>query len=346
MSVKINLGVRVYDHVNGRIVENLPLDVFKYNIMITGSDQQERNALLSHILNQFYKRVPELGVLYIKLRSSEDSYLYHFDKVIEHHDPELIVPYFTGETFTDVSREEFVDCINALFGFHFEMKIVLQIICRHYRSRGLPGSIVDFLEDMKKFLIENPYSKEFTESNVRSIEKAIEIFEEDPILERIVSIPLAVPEWLQSWCNGNKICIDLSECSIEDQKLLVTFITQAINQYVEMNNTSDPKGIVVIDDIDKVMEKPPHEKYRENFRNNKEYYRRIEQECYCLTREQIEEIFGDKNYLRNVQLEEVYYDLVHFGFRLRNISLISVCEYPSRVYDCINSHSQIMLDIT
>ncbi|KKL45871.1 hypothetical protein LCGC14_2351300 [marine sediment metagenome] len=43
---------------------------------------------------------------------------------------------------------------------------------------------------MKRHLIKHPYHEEFTEGNVKSFEKAIEIFQEDPVLEDTISIPL------------------------------------------------------------------------------------------------------------------------------------------------------------
>jgi len=230
MSDKINLGIEVHDFRNGVVTENIPLSNLKGNLLISGGARGERTALLSHVLNQIHAEFPDIGVLLIQLGSNEDTYLYNLDKVYEYGDPELIIPYFAGEEFTEVNREQFTRYINAIFGFHFEMRVVISILTRHYKRGSLPGSIVDFLEDLKRSLIKNPYSEEFTESNLRSFDKAIEIFEEDPILERAISIPLRIPEWLRLWRNGEKICIDLSKCDIQHQKLLVTIIVQAIEE--------------------------------------------------------------------------------------------------------------------
>ena len=114
---------------------------------------------------------------------------------------------------------------------------------------------------------------------------------------------------------------------------------------MEDNNSSEPTGIIVIEDADNVFEKPPHDEYSKNYETNKEYYRKIEEEAYILTKEQIEEIFGDDNYLMNIQLEQVCYNLIQNEFRYRNISLITVCEDPSNGYNSISSHSQIKLNV-
>ena len=101
------------------------------------------------------------------------------------------------------------------------MRFVIENLTRHYRSGRLPSSIVDFLDDLKRYLTKTPYSEEFTESNIKSIERAVGIFQEDPILERTLSIPLRKSEWLNLWSKGGKVCIDLSKCDVHHQKLLV-----------------------------------------------------------------------------------------------------------------------------
>ncbi|MHA1987317.1 MAG: hypothetical protein ACW98D_11800 [Promethearchaeota archaeon] len=342
---KINLGVEVHDYYNGGVTENVPIKRLKGNLLISGGARNERTALLSHVLNQFYREFPDIGVLLIQLGSSEDTYLYNIDKVYEYGDPELIIPYFTGEEFTEQNRDQFTRYINAIFGFHFEMRIVISILTRHYKGGRIASSIVDFLENLKNCLLKNPYSEEFNESNISSFQKAIEIFEEDPILERTISIPLKNPEWLNHWSKGGKICIDLSKCDLDYQQLLVTLILQAIKNFTNMNESSNPTGIVVLEDADIVLQKPPHEEYIRNYELNREHYKKIEDENYFLTKEQIEEALGDNNYLRNVQLEDVYYHLIWNGYRYRNIALITVCEDPTKIYDFIRRYSQIKIDM-
>ena len=226
------------------------------------------------------------------------------------------------------------------------MKWVIANRSLKYKSAGLPSSIVDFLEDLKRYLIKYPYDEEFTDSNALSFEKTIEIFQEDPVLESTLSIPLmGTPEWLDLWRKGKKICIDLTKCSIYRQKLLVTLITQTINNYIDHNNSDSPTGIVVIEDADDILEKPPHDEYKKNYESNREYCKAIKEEAYVLTKEQMEEVYRDDNFLMNVQLEEVFYGLIRREFRYRNISLITVCKDPEKIYNCVRYTSQIKLQV-
>ncbi|MHA2326865.1 MAG: hypothetical protein ACXACB_15765 [Promethearchaeota archaeon] len=265
MSFKINLGMRVPDYKNGGETENLLLRLFKYNLLISGSTQSDRSAVLSHILNQFYEVAPELGVLLIKLKPNEGNYLYQLDKVYQYGDSELNIPYFIGKGFNEVSRENFAQYINAIFGFHFEMQVVIALLTRKYKSGRIPSSVVDFLSDLKDYLIKNPYSEEFTESNVMSVEKAIEIFQKNPILERTLWKPFRLPEWLKLWFEGKTVCIDLSQCDLYQQRVLVCLLLQAFKHLMPQREFNTPSGIIVIEGADDIFKKPPHEKYSRRF---------------------------------------------------------------------------------
>jgi hypothetical protein len=294
-------------------------------------------------LNQIYKVAPELGVLLIKLKPNEDNYLYQLDKVYHYGDSELNIPYIIGKGFNEVSRENFAQYINAIFDFHFEMQVVIALLTRKYKSGRIPSSVVDFLSDLKDYLIKNPYSEEFTESNVMSVEKAIEIFQKNPILERTLWKPFRLPEWLKLWFEGKTVCIDLSQCDLYQQRVLVCLLLQAFKHLMPQREFNTPSGIIVIEGADDIFKKPPHEKYSRNFASNKDYCRRITEENYFRTKEQIEKACGDKGYLFKVQLEEIFNDLISSDLRYREISLITVVENDPGIYHACKYYSQTKL---
>ena len=337
MSVKINLGNKVRDFENGILVEDIPLRQFKYNLLITGNDVSERSKTLSHILNQIYTRVPDLGILLVKLNSDKDTSLYNIDKVYEYGDLDLEIPYFLEHSYNDVDREHLINCINAIFGFHFEMKWVMRNIVQHYKLGRFPSSLIDFLEDVKKYLVENPYDEEFTEINIKSIEKTMELVQEDSILERIIWIPSNLPEWLQLWSEGKKVCIDLSSCELYYQKMLVMVLFQNLINFIPHSEADMPHGIIVLEDADEIFEEPPHEHYRDTYNSHWEYYNWQREKNYFLTKEQIEEAFGDLNYLFNIQFESIIRNIISDEFRYRNISLITNCEDINKNYKSVHS---------
>jgi len=346
MSIRINLGYSALDYNSGLETENIPLEDFKYNILVSGKDQIEKSALLSHILNQLYTRASNIGVLLIKLKSNEDTKLYHLDKVYEYGNRDLEIPYFFGNALNEVNREHFERFINAVFGFHFEMKIIMGCVLRQYRIGKFPNSIINFLTDVKDYLLKKPYSEDFNESNVRSIEKAIDLIQEDPILERTLWMYLDTPRWLRLWREGKKISIDLSECDLHHQKILIPLLFQVIKEFMPVKNSNLPVGIIILEDSDNLLKKPPHEDYKRNYSINRAYYQKCEQESYFLTKEQLEKVYGDKGYLNNVQLEDVFTDLVFDELNDRGISFITTCKDPFKIYDYYKNHSQLRITIT
>jgi len=345
MAIKINLGVDVHDFSSNMRTENIPLEQFKYNLLIWGRDRSEKIALLSHILNQFHARIPKVGVLLIRLDAHEDSNFFYLDKTYEYGDSDLIIPYFFEREQNEKNREQFENFINAIFGFHFEMRIVIGCVLRNYKVGEFPSSFVDFLEEVKLYLINNPYSEDFTQSNISSVEKAIELLQEDPILERTLWISLQLPEWLKSWSEGETVCIDLSQCDLYYQRLLVALILQAVKNYVPYNNSELPIGVIAIEDADEIFQRPPYEEYREYYGLNSEYWDELREQNYFLTKEQIEEACGDKSYLSNVQFERIISRIILDEFQYKNISLINVCRDPSNVYDIIIRLTQIKLNL-
>lgn len=345
MSVKINIGYEVRDFESGGTTEHLPLRAFKYNLLISGRSQLKKADVLSHIINQFHIQAPDIGVLLVKLDSTEDLNVYQLDKVYEYGDPELQIPYFWGDPLNEQHREKFENYLNSIFGFHYEMKAVIGCVIRSYKNGRFPSSVVDFLEDVKNYLAGHPYGKVFDKSNTKSIEKTISYLGEDPILERILWRALGEPEWLRLWGEGKVICIDLSLCSGYYQKILVALLFQAIQNYIPMNNSTNPIGIVALDPVDNIFKKVPYEEYTEVYSKNREYYDQIREVNYFLTKEQIEDAFGDKKYLLNTQLEKIFNDLVHDELRYRNISLITTCHEPSNVYPTLVSLSQTKIKL-
>jgi len=181
----------------------------------------------------------------------------------------------------------------------------------------------------------------FTNSNIRSVESAIDLLREDPTLEKALWIPFRLPEWLRLWNEGKSICIDLSECDIHYQKLVVAMLLQAIKNLLPDNNSDIPIGVVAIEDVDNIFQKPPHEEYRRYYGESHEYWDELRGENYFLTKEQTEEAYGDKMYFANVQLERVISRIVFDEFQYKNISLINVCQEPMRIYRDMTLKSQI-----
>ena len=112
-----------------------------------------------------------------------------------------------------------------------------------------------------------------------------------------------------------------------------------------MNNSMNPTGIVALDPVDNIFKRVPYEEYTEAYSRNREYYDQIREENYFLTKEQMEDAYGDKKYLFRTQLGKVYSKIIRDGLRYRNISLITTCHNPSALCPEIVSFSQTKIKL-
>ena len=112
-----------------------------------------------------------------------------------------------------------------------------------------------------------------------------------------------------------------------------------------MNNSMNPTGIIALSSGDTIFKRIPYEEYTEAYGRNREYYDQIREQNYFLTKEQIEDAFGDKKYLLNTQLGKIFSDLIHDELRYRNISLITSCQEPSNLYPTLVSLSQTKIKL-
>ncbi len=225
------------------------------------------------------------------------------------------------------------------------MSIVIGCLLRHYKIGKFPSSIIDFLDDLKKYLIDHPYSEDFNESNIKSIEKTIEFIQEDPVLQRTLWMSLDIPRWLGLWSEGKKICIDLSGCDLHYQKILFPLLFQVVKNSIPIKNSDTPIGVVVLEDADDLLQKVPFDYYSKNFKLNRDYYYQFEEEAYFLAKEQLIKVFGDKDYLMNVQLESVFNRLVFDELIYRNISFITTCRDPLELHYPYKTQFQIKINL-
>ena len=118
---------------------------------------------------------------------------------------------------------------------------------------------------------------------------------------------------------------------------------ELLKNFIPTTDSNLPAGIVVLEDADHILEEPPHDYYKKAYDSNKDYYKRNREKNYFLTKEQIEEAFGDMNYLFNIQFESIFRDLIVNEFRYRDISLITVCVDMFKIYKFLDSSSKIKL---
>ena len=156
---------------------------------------------------------------------------------------------------------------------------------------------------------------------------------------------LDIPRWLGLWSEGKKICIDLSGCDLHYQKILFPLLFQVVKNSIPIKNSDTPIGVVVLEDADDLLQKVPFDYYSKNFKLNRDYYYQFEEEAYFLAKEQLIKVFGDKDYLMNVQLESVFNRLVFDELIYRNISFITTCRDPLELHYPYKTQFQIKINL-
>ena len=328
----------------GRPYEPLTNHKIIKNVVIESENSGKRYSLMIDLLTQMEKRLPPFSTLFINLnpnvKCSEP-----FTAKFTYGSLEFNVPYIYN--LGNDSRNRFSKCFNAIFNFHFELQIIMDIIYSNCKERGFPTSIIGFLDLMYAYLEDKPYDNEFTKSLLNNIKEAIELCKSDNLLEQTFRVKTSLPDWVALWRNKKKVWIDLSECKPFIQKILIPVIflnlLRATDHYGPPENYWHLNGVVIINDAEKVFAPVPWERYNARYNQRKQYWGRIKYNNLFLTKEQIVEAYGEPFILFKRQLRWYYNDILSDEFRFRNITLFTGTSDEKKVQDFISSYSQVKI---
>jgi len=314
------------------------------NVLIESENSRERYNLINDLLTQMEKRLPPFSTLYINLNPDVEC-PDMFSANYTYGSLKFSVPYI--HDLGDDSRDTFCGCYNAIFNFHYELRIIMAIIYRNCKKRGFPTSIIEFLELMYTYLEDKPYDKEFTRSLLQNIKEAIDLCENDNVLEQTFRVSPSLLDWVELWKNKRKVWIDLSRCKPLIQKMLIPVIflnlLRSTDHYGPPENYWHLNGVVIINEADKVFVSVPWERYKACYNQKKQYWEQLKYQKLFLTREQMVEAYGEPTILFKSQLESYYNDILGDEFRFRNITLFSGTSEEKNVQNFISDFSQVRL---
>ncbi len=219
----------------------------------------------------------------------------------------------------------------------------ITIVLDMYRHNVFPNSLIYLLDDVISYLKTKPYSEEFQNSLLRSLEKAIELLSKNPKLEETLRLIPLLPSWFVMWASRKKICLDLSTCDLRTQRILTSVIFQTIKNLVPHTNSDVIQGMVMIDDANQLFKRIPSEKYDYRYLLMKEQIKKEKAESYLLTKERWEEIYGDKEYFTRVKLARFFEDMIYNEFRIKHVSLVTATNSPLQLLDAIPFMSQLKI---
>jgi len=328
----------------GRPYEPLTNHKIIKNVLIESENSGERYNLMIDLLTQMERSLPPFSTLYINLNPKVEC-SENFTAKFAYGSMRLSVPYI--HDLGNDSRDRFSKCFNAIFNFHPELQIIMDITYSNCKKRGFPTSIIGFLDLMYTYLEEKPYDNEFTKSLLNNIKDAIDLCKSDNYLEQIFRVRTSDPDWLALWRNKQNVWIDLSGCKPLIQKMLIPVIflnlLRSTDHYGPPENYWHLNGVVIINETEKVFASEPWELYNTRYNQRKQYWENIRYNNLFLTKEQIVEAYGEPSILFKSQIKTYYNDILADEFRFRNITLFSGTLYEKNVHDFISGFSQVRI---
>ena len=274
------------------------------NVLIESENSGERYNLMIDLLAQMEKRLPPFSTLYINLNPKVEC-PETFAAKFTYGSLDFNIPYI--HDLEDDSHDRFSKCFNAIFNFHPELQIIMEIIYSNRTQREFPTSIIGFLELMYAYLEDKPYDNEFTKSLLNNIKEAIDLCESDNSLEQTFRVSTSLPDWVALWKKKKKVWIDLSRCKPLIQKILIPVIflnlLRFTDHYGPSKNYWHLNGVVIINEAEKVFARVPWERYKARYNQRKQHWENIRYKNLFLTKEQMEEAYEDSFFLFKSQLE-------------------------------------------
>ena len=299
-------------HVNeGRRTEHrmvIQKKSFSQSVLIAGQQGTGKTYLLAQVVDEFYKKVLDVGILIINLGKGNQEGFYKIDKVIKFGSLEFWVPYFVEGQYLERSVQETATYLIASTGLkNIVEKNMVNVMQAFIEKKGkLPRSLKFLFTELVRYFKLNPYHVKFQTNILRAIKNRVLSLLSNSDLQKTINLKddIKIPSWFKDWRNGKKIYLDLSRCTIYEKRLLTNAIFQMIRALTPDVELGRLQNIILIDEAHQILEKP--------ISNN----------------------YDDDDYISREQLEKIFNELLR-EFRSKGLSFILSDQTPSRLFDCV-----------
>lgn len=287
----------------------IAINDFSQSVLIAGMPGSGKTRLLSQIMQEFYNKAPNVGILVLNVGKGNQGVFYKSYKVIKYGDPDFRVPYFgEGEYIEKSIQETAVYLISALGLKNVVENNMINVMKSFiYTDEELPKSLSVLFNNLLKYFDEKRYHEKFHTNITRAIENRVISLLSDPIISKTLELftdPKLPPKWLSEWMNGKKIILDMSMCNKYTKRLLTSAIFQLIRVFTPDTEAFKLQNIIVIDEAHQITEK-----------------------SMSLNPD-------DDDFIATSQLEKVFTGLLR-EFRSKGLSFILSDQTPSRLFNCV-----------
>ncbi len=294
---------------NGRLTERkilVPKSTFSQSAVIFGQIGTGKTYLLSQVVNEFYNKAPDVGILIINLGKGYQEIFYQVDRVIKFGSSDFRVPYFVQGPYLEKNLQETAAYLIAALGLkNIVVKNMLNVM-KSFTCRGnsLPTSLDILFFNLIKFFEQFPYHVKFQTNILRALQNRVLSLLTNEELKKILELTSEVPQWFQEWRNGKKIYLDLSMCNIYVKRLLTNAIFQLVRTLTPDIEAGTLRNIIIIDEAHQILEKS------------------------------ISRNYDDDDFISTEQLEKIFTELIR-EFRSKGLSFIIVEQIPSRLFEAV-----------
>ena len=295
--------------ISNGILENnhatIPISHFGKSVIIGGQMGTGKTRLLTLISNEFYKKAPHIGILYLNMGKENQQHLYKHDSVIKYGSSDLQIPYYVEGEYIDKSIQETATYIAASLGLREPVDKILKNVMKAFIkvNGSLPISLKTLFKGLRKWYKKHPYDNKFQTKILTAIENRVLSLVSDSILNKCTQLTpdSTIPQWFLDWRNGKKVFLDLSMCGPYVKLLLASSIFQMIRALTPGYETNGLQHLIVIDEAQAILEKAKSE-------------------------------FANSDlYIAKIQLETIFNNLLR-EFRSKGLGFIIVSVTPSDLF--------------
>jgi len=283
---------------------------FAQSALIAGQQGTGKTYLLAQIVNEFYKKAPEIGILILNLGKGNQESFYKTDKVIKFGASNLKIPYFVKGPYLARSIQETASYLISSTGLkNIVEKNMVNVMQAFIDKKGkLPHSLMFLFKELIRYFKLNPYHVKFQTNILRALKNRVLSLLANGDLQTAINLSenYEIPQWFTEWRNGKKIYLDLSMCNIYEKRLLTSAIFQLIRALTPDIEAGKLKNIILIDEAHQILEK--------SITNNHD----------------------DDDYISREQLEKIFNELLR-EFRSKGMSFILSDQTPSRLFACVTT---------
>ena len=302
----------------------LKFDDLLHHFFISGLTGAGKSTFCYHVKNELTIKVPHVGILIINLKKKGEKKYFQADINLEYKDLEVPYTFYDGKGDISDVIDTFVPLLVAGLGLapFVEHPFANAIKAYYDEHKTLPVELKDLFPPLLLwFKNKVKYDDEINLRTVSAIENRVIRLLNSPILKKVVRLRKELPEWFSEWKKGKDVFIDLTNCkSAVKKRIVLLLIFQMISLFTPELDKIEP-GRKILGNLQYVI---------------------MLDEIGDFLAEASSPIYSDDEHLAKYQVNKMWENILSV-FRSRGVSLISVDNKPSRLFESVHSLPSIQI---